>query len=83
MCFMVKQEDAKPSSSLEQQIKERANNYAVDDSVYMLEREMQKRKQYASDFDADQRQVEIQKELRVGNYNGAKRMGIGRKSLFS
>ena len=83
MCFMVKQEEAKPSSSLEQQIKERANNYAVDDSVYMLEREMQKRKQYASDFGADQRQVEIQQELRVGNYGGAKRMGIGRKSLLS
>lgn len=83
MCFMVKQEEAKPSSSLEQQIKERANNYAVDDSVYMLEREMQKRKQYASDFGADQRQVEIQQELRKGNYGGAKRMGIGRKSLLS
>lgn len=82
MCFMVKQEEAKPSSSLEQQIKERANNYAVDDSVYMLEREMQKRKQYASDFNADQRQVEIQEDLRTGNYSGAKRMGIGRKSLL-
>ncbi len=75
MCF-----GESKASILEKQVIQRSNNYAVDDSVYMLEREMQKRKQYASDAFADQSQSEIQEDLR--NYKGAERMGIGRPSLY-